>query len=126
MTGFVVGIGIQIGESFHVEDEPHSFLSLHLFNLSHSTPEISEKNAAFHHDTSTCINTCISVDTAQTDKMSDLLYDTEGHGSGTFMPEVEDPEHCSANNTSLFELYVLRVSNFTLGMLDMLDIFWYI
>lgn len=47
--------------------------------------------------------------TIKADQMSDMLYETEGHGSGLFMPELEDPEHCNANNTAVFELYVLKV-----------------
>ncbi|GFS03169.1 nucleolar complex protein 3 homolog [Elysia marginata] len=41
-------------------------------------------------------------------KYSDILFDAEAHGSGVYLPELEDPEHCCANNTTLWELHLLR------------------
>ncbi|KAL5021006.1 hypothetical protein ScPMuIL_000161 [Solemya velum] len=38
----------------------------------------------------------------------DLLYDNDSHGSGVYLPELEDPEHCNAQNTMLWELPILR------------------
>ena len=46
----------------------------------------------------------------QTDSKMDLLYDTDTLGNGLYMPELEDPEHCNAANTALYELHLLRVS----------------
>lgn len=39
-------------------------------------------------------------------KQSDILLDSEGSsiGSGIFWPQLEDPEHCNANSTLLWEL----------------------
>ncbi|XP_013420494.1 nucleolar complex protein 3 homolog [Lingula anatina] len=39
---------------------------------------------------------------------SDLLFDAETLGSGTFFPELADPEHCNAHATALYELHTLR------------------
>ena len=41
---------------------------------------------------------------------SDLLYDQETQGSGLYLPELEEPEHCNAQNTCLWEYHLLRVS----------------
>ncbi|GFO36172.1 nucleolar complex protein 3 homolog [Plakobranchus ocellatus] len=41
-------------------------------------------------------------------KYSDILLDTETRGSGVYLPELEDPEHCCANTTALWELHLLR------------------
>lgn len=41
-------------------------------------------------------------------RQSDILLDSEANiGSGVFMPSVEDPEHCNANSTLLWELTAL-------------------
>lgn len=45
----------------------------------------------------------------QADNKMDLLYDTDTLGNGLFMPELEDPEHCNAGNTSIYELHMLKV-----------------
>lgn len=39
---------------------------------------------------------------------TDLLLDNESQGSGVFLPELEEPEYCNAQNTSLWELHTLR------------------
>ncbi|KAJ8025806.1 Nucleolar complex protein 3-like [Holothuria leucospilota] len=39
---------------------------------------------------------------------SDILLDTESMGSGVFLPELEEPEHCHAQNTVLWELHLLK------------------
>ena len=39
---------------------------------------------------------------------SELLLDSEQFGSGSFLPEVEDPEFCHADATRLWELHLLR------------------
>nr|XP_054766140.1 nucleolar complex protein 3 homolog [Lytechinus pictus] len=39
---------------------------------------------------------------------TDVLLDNESTGSGTFMPEIEDPEHCHAHNTALWELTLIE------------------
>ena len=41
-----------------------------------------------------------------------MLLDTEGQGSGFYLPELHEPEHCNAHNTSLFELHLLKVSTY--------------
>uniref|UniRef100_A0A3P8UJ36 Nucleolar complex protein 3 homolog n=1 Tax=Cynoglossus semilaevis TaxID=244447 RepID=A0A3P8UJ36_CYNSE len=39
---------------------------------------------------------------------SDFLLDNEVHGSGFYLPELEEPEHCNAQNTALWELHTLQ------------------
>ncbi|XP_003922426.1 nucleolar complex protein 3 homolog isoform X1 [Saimiri boliviensis] len=39
---------------------------------------------------------------------TDLLLDSESQGSGVFLPELDEPEYCNAQNTALWELYALR------------------
>lgn len=39
----------------------------------------------------------------------DLLLDNEGHGNGIYLPELDEPEHCNAQNTALWELHALQV-----------------
>uniref|UniRef100_A0A8I5NSL7 Nucleolar complex protein 3 homolog n=1 Tax=Papio anubis TaxID=9555 RepID=A0A8I5NSL7_PAPAN len=39
---------------------------------------------------------------------TDLLLDSESQGSGVFLPELEEPEYCNAQNTALWELHALR------------------
>ena len=38
---------------------------------------------------------------------TEILFDLDSEGSGIFLPELEDPEHCNAHNTALFELQFL-------------------
>ncbi|KAI1289473.1 Nucleolar complex protein 3 -like protein [Halotydeus destructor] len=38
----------------------------------------------------------------------EVLMDTEAYGSGTFLPDLEDPEYCNANASKLWELHLLR------------------
>ncbi|XP_052254466.1 nucleolar complex protein 3 homolog [Dreissena polymorpha] len=38
----------------------------------------------------------------------DVLMDNEAQGSGVYMPELDDPEHCNAHNAMLWELALLR------------------
>ncbi|NXA34593.1 NOC3L protein, partial [Eudromia elegans] len=38
----------------------------------------------------------------------DLLLDNESQGSGVYLPELEEPEHCNAQNTALWELHLLQ------------------
>lgn len=38
----------------------------------------------------------------------DFLLDNEVHGSGFYLPELEEPEHCNAQNTALWELHTLQ------------------
>lgn len=45
----------------------------------------------------------------QTFPRTDLLLDNESQGSGVFLPELEEPEYCNAQNTALWELHALRV-----------------
>uniref|UniRef100_A0A3Q4B3N4 Nucleolar complex protein 3 homolog n=1 Tax=Mola mola TaxID=94237 RepID=A0A3Q4B3N4_MOLML len=39
---------------------------------------------------------------------SDFLLDNEVQGSGFFLPELDEPEHCNAQNTALWELHTLQ------------------
>ncbi|XP_028929599.1 LOW QUALITY PROTEIN: nucleolar complex protein 3 homolog [Ornithorhynchus anatinus] len=39
---------------------------------------------------------------------TDLLFDNEGQGSGVYLPELDEPEYCNAQNTALWELHALR------------------
>lgn len=42
-------------------------------------------------------------------KGSDILLDSESSiGSGIFLPEIEDPEHCNPQSTALWELHLLK------------------
>lgn len=50
----------------------------------------------------------------QADVRSQVLFDTESHGSGMYLPELDDPEHANASNTALYELHILRVSDILL------------
>ncbi|KAK5850357.1 hypothetical protein PBY51_001245 [Eleginops maclovinus] len=38
----------------------------------------------------------------------DFLLDNEVQGSGFFLPELNEPEHCNAQNTALWELHTLQ------------------
>lgn len=38
----------------------------------------------------------------------DFLLDNELQGSGYFLPELDEPEHCNAQNTALWELHTLQ------------------
>ncbi|NXD70094.1 NOC3L protein, partial [Eolophus roseicapillus] len=38
----------------------------------------------------------------------DLLLDNESQGSGVYLPELDEPEHCNAQNTALWELHFLQ------------------
>ncbi|XP_074731034.1 nucleolar complex protein 3 homolog [Strix uralensis] len=44
----------------------------------------------------------------QTFPKMDLLLDNESQGSGVYLPELEEPEHCNAQNTALWELHLLQ------------------
>lgn len=39
----------------------------------------------------------------------DFLLDNEIQGSGFYLPELDEPEHCNAQNTALWELHTLQV-----------------
>ncbi|XP_061491492.1 nucleolar complex protein 3 homolog isoform X2 [Rhineura floridana] len=39
---------------------------------------------------------------------TDLLLDNESQGSGLYLPELEEPEYCNAQNTAVWELHTLR------------------
>ena len=41
-----------------------------------------------------------------------MLFDTDYAGSGTYLPELPDPEHCNAHCTALYELHLSKVSGF--------------
>ncbi|KAK9530970.1 hypothetical protein VZT92_012441 [Zoarces viviparus] len=38
----------------------------------------------------------------------DFLLDNEVQGSGFYLPELDEPEHCNAQNTALWELHTLQ------------------
>uniref|UniRef100_A0A671XC89 Nucleolar complex protein 3 homolog n=1 Tax=Sparus aurata TaxID=8175 RepID=A0A671XC89_SPAAU len=38
----------------------------------------------------------------------DFLLDNEVQGSGFYLPELDEPEHCNAQNTALWELHALQ------------------
>ncbi|CAK6984958.1 nucleolar complex protein 3 homolog, partial [Scomber scombrus] len=38
----------------------------------------------------------------------DFLLDNEIQGSGFYLPELDEPEHCNAQNTALWELHTLQ------------------
>ncbi|ELU04426.1 hypothetical protein CAPTEDRAFT_154522 [Capitella teleta] len=39
---------------------------------------------------------------------SEVLLDTECEGSGSYMPDLDEPEYCNAHNTALYELHAMR------------------
>ncbi|XP_044276586.1 nucleolar complex protein 3 homolog isoform X3 [Varanus komodoensis] len=39
---------------------------------------------------------------------TDLLLDNESQGSGLYLPELDEPEYCNAQNTALWELHILQ------------------
>ncbi|CAD7673074.1 unnamed protein product [Nyctereutes procyonoides] len=39
---------------------------------------------------------------------TDLLLDSESQGSGVFLPELDEPKYCNAQNTALWELHALQ------------------
>ncbi|XP_046554232.1 nucleolar complex protein 3 homolog [Haliotis rubra] len=39
---------------------------------------------------------------------TDRLFDNEAEGSGLFRPDIDDPEHCNAQNTAVWELTLLQ------------------
>uniref|UniRef100_A0ABM5G187 Nucleolar complex protein 3 homolog n=2 Tax=Pogona vitticeps TaxID=103695 RepID=A0ABM5G187_9SAUR len=39
---------------------------------------------------------------------TDLLLDNESQGSGLYLPELDEPEYCNAQNTALWELHTLQ------------------
>ena len=41
----------------------------------------------------------------------DLLLDNDGQGSGVYLPELDEPEYCNPQNTSLWELHTLMVGH---------------
>ncbi|XP_075614378.1 nucleolar complex protein 3 homolog isoform X1 [Balearica regulorum gibbericeps] len=44
----------------------------------------------------------------QTFPKMDLLLDNDSQGSGVYLPELDEPEHCNAQNTALWELHLLQ------------------
>ncbi|XP_072280517.1 nucleolar complex protein 3 homolog [Pyxicephalus adspersus] len=44
----------------------------------------------------------------QTFPKTDILLDNESQGSGLYLPELEEPEYCNAQNTALWELHCLQ------------------
>uniref|UniRef100_I3KSJ2 Nucleolar complex protein 3 homolog n=1 Tax=Oreochromis niloticus TaxID=8128 RepID=I3KSJ2_ORENI len=67
-----------------------STISLHV--LPNATVGILAANRATMHSFPKC----------------DFLLDNEIQGSGFYLPELEEPEHCNAQNTALWELHTLQ------------------
>ncbi|KAK2820750.1 hypothetical protein Q5P01_023709 [Channa striata] len=67
-----------------------SMLSLHV--LPNASVGILSANRATMHSFPKC----------------DFLLDNEVQGSGFYLPELDEPEHCNAQNTALWELHTLQ------------------
>ncbi|XP_075072534.1 nucleolar complex protein 3 homolog [Mixophyes fleayi] len=58
-------------------------------------------------------NSCIGILSTnrgllQTFPKTDILLDNESQGSGLYLPELDEPEYCNAQNTALWELHSLQ------------------
>ncbi|XP_063817723.1 nucleolar complex protein 3 homolog isoform X2 [Pseudophryne corroboree] len=58
-------------------------------------------------------NSCIGILSTnrglmQTFPKADILLDNESQGSGLYLPELDEPEYCNAQNTALWELHDLQ------------------
>ncbi|XP_075697528.1 nucleolar complex protein 3 homolog [Rhinoderma darwinii] len=58
-------------------------------------------------------NSCIGIMSTnrgllQTFPKTDILLDNESQGSGLYLPELDEPEYCNAQNTALWELHTLQ------------------
>ncbi|KAM3913552.1 nucleolar complex protein 3 homolog [Leptodactylus fuscus] len=58
-------------------------------------------------------NSCIGILSTnrgllQTFPKTDILLDNESQGSGLYLPELDEPEYCNAQNTAMWELHVLQ------------------
>lgn len=58
-------------------------------------------------------NSCIGILSTnrgllQTFPKTDILLDNESQGSGLYLPELDEPEYCNAQNSALWELHALR------------------
>ncbi|KAG9485036.1 nucleolar complex protein 3 homolog [Eleutherodactylus coqui] len=58
-------------------------------------------------------NSCIGILSTnrgllQTFPKSDILLDNESQGSGLYLPELDEPEYCNAQNSALWELHTLQ------------------
>lgn len=47
---------------------------------------------------------------SQTFPKCDILLDNEMQGSGVYLPELDEPEYCNPQNTSLWELHLQKVT----------------
>ena len=56
-----------------------------------------------------CVCVCVCVCVSQAIPKCDFLLDNEVQGSGFYLPELDEPEHCNAQNTALWELHTLQV-----------------
>ncbi|KAE8590815.1 hypothetical protein XENTR_v10018217 [Xenopus tropicalis] len=43
----------------------------------------------------------------QTFPKTDILLDNDSHGSGIYLPELDEPEYCNAQNSALWEFHIL-------------------
>ncbi|XP_040291594.1 nucleolar complex protein 3 homolog isoform X1 [Bufo bufo] len=58
-------------------------------------------------------NSCIGILSTnrgllQTFPKTDILLDNESQGSGLYLPELDEPEYCNAQNSALWELHMLQ------------------
>lgn len=68
---------------------------------------------AHHSGHSTLPGLLITLFVCQAFPKCDLLLDNNVQGSGFYLPELDEPEHCNAQNTSLWELHTLQVCTHT-------------
>ncbi|KAH0623607.1 hypothetical protein JD844_006539 [Phrynosoma platyrhinos] len=54
---------------------------------------------------------------------SDLLLDNESQGSGLYLPELDEPEYCNAQNTALWELHALQMNRMTVHHRSPMELF---
>lgn len=69
----------------------------------------TESNSILKINNIVSISRSFYVTFLQTFPKTDLLLDNESQGSGVFLPELDEPEYCNAQNTALWELHALRV-----------------
>lgn len=69
----------------------------------------TESNSILKINNIALISPSFNVTFLQTFPKTDLLLDNESQGSGVFLPELDEPEYCNAQNTALWELHALRV-----------------
>ncbi|XP_077992569.1 nucleolar complex protein 3 homolog isoform X2 [Glandiceps talaboti] len=58
------------------------------------------------HETLACLAAVKSF--LQMHTKCDILMDNDNTGSGVYLPQLEEPEHCNTHNTTLWEFYLLQ------------------